>query len=99
MDLHALGGDYCSKGLLLHIMLYFVEAIATIRGRLLNKGGVYSRKYGIYLPKVFNTNILHGYIYLLASTKISQITAVYNRCLFGLVFQCMITYHCNSVLV
>ena len=45
MDLHAMGGGYYSRGLLLYVMLYFREA--TIRGGLLNKGGVYSSKYGI----------------------------------------------------
>ena len=36
MDLHALGGGYYLRGLLLDIMLYFGEA--TIRAELLNKG-------------------------------------------------------------
>ena len=45
MDLHAMGRGSYSRGLLLHIMLYLGEA--TIRGVLLNKGGVCSRKYSI----------------------------------------------------
>ena len=48
MDLHATGGGYYSGGggLRLYIRLYFGEA--TIGGGLLNKGGVYLRKYGMY---------------------------------------------------